>query len=116
MRFDCPASWDDFQDEASVLTFQQPHSHLERPQLEEALHQEVGKLKRYYSTLSKKSASIYFIRVQVGTNQPLWNAGTRAAAERKNKPFLADANKAYKLHWDNCLKIFAYPFTGMITL
>ncbi|MEW5861325.1 MAG: hypothetical protein AB1861_28765 [Cyanobacteriota bacterium] len=115
MRFDCPASWDDFQDEASVLTFQQPYSHLERRQLEKALRQEVGKLKRYYSTLSKKPALIYFIPVQVGT-QPLWNAGTRAAGGRKNKAFLADANKAYELHWDYFLKVFAYLFTGMITL
>ena len=116
MRFDCPACWHDFQDEASVLTFQQPYSHLERPQLEEALRQEVGKLKRCYSTLSQKPASIYFIRVQVSTNQPLWNAGTLAAVGRKNQAFLADANKAYKLHWDNFLKLFAYSFTGMITL
>ncbi|MFE1748486.1 hypothetical protein [Coleofasciculus sp. H7-2] len=170
MRFDCPASWQDsFQDEASVLTFQQPHSHLERRQLEKALRQEIGKLKRYqydsvrakntkvrvvrigwvekrnptkhkhllgfvpqpnlqlfltepdwkryYSTLSKKPASIYFTSVPVSTNQPrVGNAGTLAVGGRKNQAFLTDANKACRLHWDNFLKVFAYPFTGMITL
>ncbi|MEP0856665.1 hypothetical protein [Trichocoleus sp. DQ-U1] len=116
MRFDCPASWHDFQDEASVLTFQQPQSHLERRQLEKALRQKVGKLKRSSSTLSQP-ASMYFIRVQVGTNQPqVWNAGTLAAEGRKNKAFFTDANKACRLYWDNFLKVFADLFTGAIAL
>lgn len=99
-----------------MLTFQQPQLHLERRQLEKALCQKVGKLKRCSSTLSQP-ASMYFIQAQVGTNQPpVWNAGALAAENRKNKAFFTDANKACGLYWDNLLKVFADLFTGMITL
>ncbi len=99
-----------------MLTFQQPQSHLERRQLEKALRQKVGKLKQYFSTLFQP-ASMYFIPVQVGTNQPqVWNAGTFAAEGRKNKAFFTDANKACGLCWDNFLKVFADLFTGAIAL
>lgn len=99
-----------------MLTFQQPQSHLERRQLEKALRQKVGKLKQCFSTLFQP-ASMYFIPVQVGTNQPqVWNAGTFAAEGRKNKAFFTDANKACGLCWDNFLKVFADLFTGAIAL
>ncbi|MBD2742859.1 hypothetical protein [Coleofasciculus sp. FACHB-1120] len=116
MRFDCPACWHDFQNEASVLAIQQPYSHLERPQLEEALRQEVGKLKRCYSTLSKKPASISFIRIPVGTQPRVGNTGVLAAGDQQNQAFLTDTNKACGLHWDKFLKVFASPSTGMVTL